>query len=81
MAAATENTTRYVDYWGRTAAEITDVTWTTGDTFTSEFASVLSATFTPTTNASFGMTISGKTVSLVSGGSLTGKLRVLADNS
>ena len=76
MAAATENAARYTDYWGRTPVEVVDVTWTNNDTFASQWGSVVCASFEPTTNASHGMTISGKTVTLISGGSLTGKLKV-----
>lgn len=82
MAAATEPNARIVDYWGRTAMEIAiGITWNNGDTFVSEFASVSTADFMPTTQSSFGLTHSGKTITLVSGGSLTGDLQVFADNT
>jgi hypothetical protein len=80
MPAAVENADRYVDVFGRTAIEITNVTWGNGDTFVSEYAAVINAEFTPTTNASSGVTISGKTITLQSGGTLTGNLVVYADN-
>lgn len=76
MAAMTENNIRSVDYWGRHPVEFVSVTGTNGDTFDSEFASVSRAIFVPTTNASYGLTVSGKTVTLASGGSLTGELYV-----
>jgi hypothetical protein len=81
MPAAVENATRYTDYWGRTATEICNITWNNNDTFVSQFAAIIAADFTPTTNASFGLTVSGKTVTLVSGGSLTGIIQIAADNS
>lgn len=76
MAAATENAARYTDYWGKTPVEVIDVTWGNADTIDSQFGSVLKAEFAPTTNSAPGVTISGKTVTLVSGGSLTGKLTI-----
>lgn len=81
MAAATENTKRVTDYWGRTAVEEVDVTWTNGDTIDTQFGSILAVFFQPTTNSAAGVTISGKTATLVSGGSLTGKLLILGDNT
>ena len=76
MAAAVENNTRYTDYWGKTPVEIVDVTWNNGDTFASQWAAIVAADFTPTTSASYGLTISGNVVTLASGGALTGKLEV-----
>jgi len=79
MAAATENSARYTDYWGRTPVEIVNVTWANNDTFATQFAAVKAVHFEPTTNASHGTTKSGKTVTLVSSGSLTGDLIVFGD--
>lgn len=76
MAVATENSTRHMVSTGNVAEEIVDITWTNGDTFASEFAAIFGWTFTPTTSASFGITASGTTLTLVSSGSLTGKLAV-----
>lgn len=76
MAAMVENNTRAVDYWGRHAVEFVNVTGSSGDTFDSEWASVSRAIFVPTTASAYGLTISGKTVTLVSGGALTGELYV-----
>lgn len=81
MAVAVENAARITDYWGRTATEFCNITWNNGDTFTTQFGSILDIGFTPTTNASFGITVSGKTATLVSGGSLTGVVQVQGDNS
>lgn len=81
MAAAVENSTRHVDYWGKTPVEIVDVTWTNGDTFATEWASIFGLAFTPTTNTAFGLTFSGTTVTLVSAGSLTGKLFVFGNSN
>jgi hypothetical protein len=81
MPAATENSARVTTYWGNTAVEICDSTWGNGDTFVSQFASVLASWFSPTTNASCGTTQSSKTVTAASGGTLTGKLFVLADET
>lgn len=81
MAAATENSTRVLTYWGNQPVEITDITFSDTNTFESEFASVLAAWFEPTTAAAHGMTISGKTITLASGGALTGKLFVIGDTT
>jgi hypothetical protein len=81
MPAAVESGQRVVDYWGRTAVEMVNVTWNNNDTFTSEYGSILGADFAPTTNASFGITVSGKVATLVSGGSLTGWLQVYSDGT
>jgi hypothetical protein len=78
MAAATENSKVYTDYWGRTPVVILDVTWTNGDTYTAvDLGAVLAAEFWPTTTMSaMGLTLATNVVTLVSGGSLTGKLIV-----
>lgn len=82
MPAATENTKPSVDYWGATPVVVIDVTWGNGDTYAAvDLGAVEAAIFVPTTNASYGLTISGKTVTLVSGGSLTGKLILFGDAS
>lgn len=81
MAAVTQNSTPITDYWGATAVEIVDITIaTSGDTFTSQFASVAAAFFEPTTAASHGATISGNVVTFVTGGALTGKLKVVSSH-
>lgn len=78
MAVATENTKPYVDYWGRTPVVIIDLTWGNGDTYTAvDLGAVLAAEFWPTTSLSgVGLTLATNVVTLVSGGSLTGKLVV-----
>lgn len=80
MAAATENATRYTDYWGRTPVEIVNVTAGNGDTFESQWGSVIKASFENETNGAVGLTISGKTVSFVTGGSVTGVLTVYGNS-
>jgi hypothetical protein len=51
-----------------------------GDTITSPaFALVRSINFTPTTNASFGFTIAGNVITLVSGGNLSGVIAISGD--
>ena len=80
MALVTENGTRYLDYWGKTPIEITDITVAnSGDTFVSEFASVKSAIYVPTTAIAGGATISGKTVTLLVAAS-SGQLHVFGDS-
>lgn len=76
MAAAVENGARGVANHGSQNVEITSVTWNDGDTFVTEWANIAYAHFIPTTNASYGLTTSGTTVTFHSGGSLTGMLIV-----
>lgn len=78
MAAATENSKVYTDYWGRTPVVMVDVTWTNADTYTAvDLGAVAWAEFWPTTSLTgVGLTIATNVVTLVSGGSLTGKLVV-----
>jgi len=76
MAAATENTKPYVDYWGRTPVVIIDVTWTDADTYTAvDLGAVLAAIFVPTTGTSeSSLSVATNVVTKVGGGALTGKL-------
>lgn len=76
MAAATENTKPYVDVFGRTPVVMIDVTWTNADTYTAvDLGAIAWAEFWPTTSLTgVGLTIATNVVTLVSGGSLTGKL-------
>lgn len=82
MAAAVLNSTPYVDVEGRTPIVMIDVTWGNGDTYTAvDLGAIAWAEFWPTTTMSaMGLTIATNVVTLVSGGSLTGKL-ILHGNS
>ena len=80
MAAVAENNTRAVDYWGRTSIEIVNVTASDTNTFASQWASVKSAWFVPTTAAAYGLTFSGSTVTFATGGALTGDLYVVSNS-
>lgn len=79
MAAATENgigRTETVE--GNHAVMYCNVTWDNGDTFDTGYDSILDAAFKPTTNSAPGLTQSGGTLTLVSGGALTGNLRIVS---
>ena len=52
-------------------ADLTSVA--NGSTWTTGFARIDSIDFVPTTNASFGITVSGGTLTFVTGGTLAGK--------
>lgn len=81
MAAAVETGVRGVNYWGSQPIElVTIASWNNGDTCVTEFSEIKAAWFVPTTNASYGITITGTpalTVNLQSGGSLAGILFIL----
>lgn len=80
MAAATENgigRTETVE--GNHAILYCNVTWGNGDTFATGYDGILAAMFEPITAAAHGITQSGGTLTLVSGGSLTGNLRIVSN--
>lgn len=81
MAAATENTARVEDVEGNRYVTRVNVTWGNGDTFASNYSGVQGYSFEPTTAAAHGITVSGGTLTLVSGGSLTGELMVRSDGT
>ncbi len=72
MSAAVESGARKVANHGSQNVEAITVTWGDGDTIDSDWAEIAWAYFVPTTNASYGLTWSGKTATFHSGGSLTG---------
>lgn len=75
MAAATVNSGPVVDYWGKHPMVELDVTWTDSDTYTSpDLGAIQWGYFVPTTNASYGLTLSANVATFKSGGALTGKL-------
>lgn len=79
MAAATQNTTLITQYLGSMRVHIVDVTWTNGDTLDTLLSSICHVSFTPTTNTAFGITKSSGTLTLVSGGSLTGTIMAFSN--
>jgi hypothetical protein len=81
MAAAVVNSSsRRERVFGDLRVLFVTLTWNNGDTYATGFKRILSAQFEPTTNASCGLTraaVGGQqTVTLNSGGSLTGDLQV-----
>lgn len=79
MAAATATGRKL----NRIAGDIRVVNWSSvvfaasGDTLTIPgIKSVNTIDFTPTTNASYGFTISGNVITIVSGGAVTGQMSV-----
>lgn len=53
-----------------------NLTWSSGDTYVTGLAKVDSISFCPTTASAYGVTEAAGTVTLASGGALTGRLRV-----
>jgi hypothetical protein len=82
MAAAVVNSSsRRERVFGDMRVLLVNLTWNNGDTYATGFKAVKSAQFEPTTNASCGLTratgANGQvTITLVSGGSLTGDLQI-----
>lgn len=75
MTAATENT-KITTVQGNKRVILANLTWDNTYTFDSGLHKIDAMLFTPTTAAAFGLTKSGGTVTLVSGGALTGDIRV-----
>lgn len=73
MTAATENSRRET-VWGDSRVIIANLTWNNNYTYDSLYSKLEAYWFVPTTNASYGLTESSGTLTLVSGGSLTGIL-------
>lgn len=59
---------------GNKRVVMANLTWGNDDTYDTGLANIDSVVFTPTTSAAHGATKSGGTVTLKSGGSLTGDL-------
>ena len=73
MAAATLTNYRSSVFGNERVSQYTAVFANTGDTITfPSMKTIKTLSFTPTTNASFGFTISGKVATLTAGGGLTG---------
>ncbi len=79
MAAAVVNSnSRRERVFGDLRVVLVNLTWNNGDTYATGFKKILGAIFEQTTNASSGLTRATvgaqQTITLVSGGSLTGDL-------
>lgn len=75
MTAATENA-KITTVQGNKRVILANLTWDNTYTFATGLHNIDAMLFTPTTAAAFGLTKSGGTVTLVSGGALTGDIRV-----
>jgi hypothetical protein len=76
MADATVNSS-YDTVEGNQRVVYASLTWGNGDTFVTGLATVNGFSFETTTAAAHGITQSSGTLTLVSGGALTGQLRVV----
>jgi len=74
LTAATENT-KITTVQGNKRVILANLTWDNSYTFDTGLHIIDAVLFSPTTAAAFGLTKSGGTVTLVSGGALTGELR------
>ncbi len=79
MAAATKSGYTSSVFGNERVSQWTSAAFaSSGDTITvNSMKKIKSINYTPTTNASFGFTVSGNVATIVSGGALTGILQVI----